>query len=110
MRKLLKYSAIISLIGIFLLLFLSINLPVKEYKITELTKKMTGTKVEITGKITKINIYSGLETLTVSDNTNKITVLLDKPSNISINKTVRVIGILEEYKNSLEIRADRLSI
>jgi DNA/RNA endonuclease YhcR with UshA esterase domain len=99
----------LSIIGL-LTLYLAISLinPV-EIKIKDIKEPMTGNLVKITGKIESFkksntgNIY-----LNVSDDTGGITVPLignlgKKFSNITKGEKVEIVGIITEYKDTLEV-------
>jgi DNA/RNA endonuclease YhcR with UshA esterase domain len=99
----------LSIIGL-LTLYLAISLinPV-EIKIKDIKEPMTGNLVKITGKIESFkksntgNIY-----LNVSDDTGEITVPLignlgKKFSNITKGEKVEIVGIITEYKDTLEV-------
>jgi DNA/RNA endonuclease YhcR with UshA esterase domain len=98
----------LSIIGLLTLYFaISLINPI-EIKIKDIKEPMTGNLVKITGKIesfkkSKDNIY-----LNVSDDTGGITVPLlrglgQRFSNITKGGKAEIVGIVTEYKDTLEV-------
>lgn len=105
-QNLLKLSLIISFLGILLLLFLS-NLQPKLSAISQLQNSSLNSLIRIQGKIIQTKqIQPDFYILTIQDETGEIEVLLEK--NFASNKTIEITGKLEEYKNKLQIQAERI--
>lgn len=103
---------ITSIIGIIVLFLLYLNLPVKLIKISEINNGFLNLKVKIVGEVVKISNYkAGFQILNVRDNSGDIDVLVDKEKIISLSKTdkIMVIGRVSEYKNNLQINAEKIN-
>lgn len=112
MENLFKISLILSLTGIFLLLLLSSILEPKLTKIQDINDKLIDKKVKIQGQIFNIKNYedSNFQVISIKDETGKIDVTTDKILNLTNNQNITVIGAISEYKNSLQIQADKILI
>lgn len=106
----LKTTLSISLIGILLLLFLSEILTPKPINIGDINNKLLNQKVNVQGQIFNIRTFedSDFQIISIKDNTGKIDVTLDNPINITNNKNITVIGTIKEYKQYLQIQADKI--
>jgi RecJ-like exonuclease len=103
-----KLALITFLIGLIALFFLSQNLEPKQVKISDINSKMMDNYVKLQGTVVKIKQFDTLTSLTVSDNTDNITVICPK-TNISKDSFIEVIGKVQEYNGILEIEAERIS-
>ena len=68
-------------------------------------------RVEIKGQIQTIKTYkeSSFQIITINDSTGKIDITLDNPiTNITKNQSIITIGKVTEYKNNLQIQADKI--
>ena len=109
MRNLFKISLIISIAGILLLLFLSTVLEPKLTKINNINEKMLNKKVKVSGTIERIQDKETFQILTIKDETGKIDVLCNCKNNATkTNEKVEVIGTVQEYKNSLQLNAEKI--
>ncbi len=111
MENLFKISLIISTAGILFLLLLSNAIEPKPIKIKDINNELIDKKVKIQGQIFNIKSYEGsnFQVLSVKDNTSKIDVILGKPINMTINKSIIIIGRVQEYKSYLQISADKIT-
>jgi len=111
-QTLLKISLIISILGIIILLFLLNIIKPTQIKIKNLDDNYLNQKVELKGIIQGIKTYkeSNFQIITINDSTGKIDITLDNPINITKNKSVTVIGKVTEYKNNLQIQADKIEL
>ena len=107
-KTLLKISFIISLTGILLLLFLANFLEPKEISIGEIDNKMLNKKVRIQGEIFRVEDKETFLILSVSDPTGKIDVLCNCKNSIDLNQNILAIGKIKEYKEYLQIQADKI--
>jgi len=107
---LLKISLAVSLIGIFLLLLFSNILEPKLINIEKINDRLIDEKVKVQGAIFNIRTYedSGFQVVSIKDNTGKIQVTIDKILNLKNNQTIIVIGKVTEYKEDLQIQADKI--
>jgi len=111
-RDLLMISFIFSLIGILSLFYLTFSLDIKHYDIFSLSKENLDKVVMVKGVIESYAETPGLYLITLRDDTGKITVVVFKDEELSLQKglSVEVIGSVVEYKDSLEIIAKQIVI
>ncbi len=110
-KTLLKISLIISIIGTFILLILANTLPIKQYKIKDINDNLIDKKIQIQGQITNIKNYDALKIITIKDKTASINTIYytNNKLNLTKNQTITVIGTVREYKQELEIQADKIA-
>ncbi|MDD5192222.1 MAG: hypothetical protein PHH54_05445 [Candidatus Nanoarchaeia archaeon] len=105
----LKVSIIISLIGIFLLLFLSSVLEPRVIKIKDIDDNLMNKRVKIEGEILDTKIYaSDFQIISIKDETGKIDMTISAAIDKLKNKEVMVIGTIQEYEGHLQIQADKI--
>ena len=110
MKLLLKISFTISLLGIFLLLLLSNILEPQLININELSTKDIDKNIKVQGEITKIrNINKDFQILTISDQTGKIDITLNTNKQFKKNQNLIVTGRVSQYKNNLQIEANKVT-
>jgi len=102
-RELLKLSFLISILGIFLLLLIS-NI-IQPKPITNYSELKLNNYVKTSGKITSINNFQDFLVIKLNNN---ITITCN--CKLKANQTILVIGQVTEYKNQLQIQADKLKI
>ena len=108
-KRLLRISLIISLIGIFFLLFLAKNLEPKQINIKEINDNLLNQKIKIHGTILRITDKTTFKILSVADATEKIDVLCEcKNNQFQVNNTILVSGTLQDYKSNFQISADKI--
>ena len=105
-------SLTIAIIGILILLILSNTIKPESIKIKNLDDTYLNKKVEIQGKIQSIKTYkeSNFQIITINDSTGKIDITIDNPINITKNQTIIAIGKVTEYKNNLQIQAEKIQL
>lgn len=105
-----KILFIISLIGIFLLLFLSMILEPRLTSIAEINNNLIDKKIKIQGTVLDIKTYedSSFQIISIEDNTGKIDITSDKILNLTDNQRITVIGTVNEYKQYLQVPADKI--
>ncbi len=108
----LKTTLSISLIGILLLLFLSETLAPKLINIEDINNKLLNKKTKVQGQIFNIRTFedSDFQIISIKDSTGKIDITLDNPTNLANNQNITVIGTIKEYKQYLQIQADKIII
>ena len=108
----LKTTLSISLIGILLLLFLSETMTPKLTNIGDINNKLLNQKTKVQGQIFNIRTFeeSDFQIISIKDNTGKIDITLDNPTNLTNNQNITVIGKITEYKEFLQIQADKVII
>jgi len=94
---------IISILGIFILLLISSNLRPK--KVSNYSELAEGDYVQTTGKIISLRDYQDFSVIKLNNN---ITITCN--CKFTINNTIEVTGKVENYQNSLQINADKISL
>lgn len=108
-KRLLRISLIISLIGIFFLLFLAKNLEPKQINIKDINNNLLNQKVAVQGTILKIQDKTTFKILSVADATGRIDILCEcKNNQFQINNTILISGTVQDYKSNLQISADKI--
>ncbi len=111
-----KISFIIAIIGILILLILANISEPKLTKISDINNNYLNKNVKIHGIIKSIRNYDKIQIFVVKDNTGEIEVLVEKreknPQNQDFhkNQTLIITGRLDQYKNNLQIIANRIYI
>ena len=100
----LKISFTISILGILILLLLVNILEPKPTKINQLKIKHLKKQVSLIGKITNIKNYENFQIITITNNTEKIDLIINKITNFQKDQKIITKGILEEYKGNFQIR------
>jgi len=110
MKNLLKITLIVSIIGILFLLILANTIKPIELKIKDITNKYLDKKVQAKGEIINIKTYKtqNFQVLTIQDNNNSIDVTLSHLTNLIKYQNITVIGTVKQYKENLQIQADRI--
>ncbi len=107
---LLKIALACSLVGLFVLYFISTKIDVKDYK-PNLLNKNIGEDVKLNGVITKISDAGDVVFIEVSQQ-NPMTVVLFTKDDIRLNDgdNIEVIGEVQEYKGRNEIIAQKIRV
>ena len=103
----------ISLLGIILLLILSNILEPSLQSINTLEIKDLNKKTKIQGQIINIKNYETFRIITIDDKTKSINVIINKPNkhlNLTKGQNLTIIGKINQYKNTLQIQAERIII
>jgi aspartyl/asparaginyl-tRNA synthetase len=110
--NLLKASLIISISGIFILLLLSNFLSPKQKTISEINPSLTDQTVRIQGIIISIrNIENkSFQIISINDSTGKIDITLNSITKLKKGDKIQITGKIIEYKKSLEIQADKITL
>lgn len=112
-----KTTLILSIIGIFILLFISNIFEPSQIDISKITIKDLNKKIKIQGTIEKIRSYDTkskdiFTVLELKDKTGKIEVtLLNSRNKISLNQDqeITIIGRVNQYKNLLQVQAEKIT-
>ncbi len=106
----LKTTLSISLIGIFLLLFLSEFFSPNLTNISNINNKLLNQKTQVQGQIFNIRTFedSNFQIISIKDSTGKIDITLNNLINITNNQNITVIGKITEYNQTLQIQADKI--
>lgn len=107
---LLKIALICSLVGLFVLYFISTKIEIKDYK-PKLDVGI-GEDVKLTGTITKITDKGNVVFIEVSQQMPVNVVLFTDEDNLKLNSgdNVEVIGKVQEYNGKEEIIAQRVRV
>ena len=103
-NKLLKFSFIISISGIFILLLFSQI--IKPKQISDYQELKLNDYVSTTSKILSIKTYESFNIINLE---NKITLTCNS-CNLKINQTITATGKVAEYNNKLQIQAEKIKI
>ena len=111
-KRLFAISLFLSVFGIFCLALLAENLELKETPINEINYKLMDQQIKTSGFIDSVYEGKGIYLLNLKDNSTKITVLIFKKENLTLEKNtfVSVEGTVSEYKNQTEIIAKRITL
>jgi len=107
--NLLQLSFSFSLFGIFILLIISQYEP-DLTSISNITPNQLNKNIKIQGKVISQKTFqnSNFQLINIQDKTGNITITLNNPINISKNQSLIIIGRVIEYKNKLEIQANKI--
>ena len=108
MEPLLKVCLAISIIGIFLLLLLANLVPPKKVSLGEINDKMLNQKVKVNGTIFNIQDKVTFKILSIEDKTGRIDVLCEC-GNLTY-QNIEVEGTVKEYREYLQIQADKINV
>jgi len=108
--SLLSLFFVISLIGVFLLLILSNILEPRLISIEKINDRFIDKKVKVQGEIFNIKTYkdSDFQVTSIKDKTGKIDITTDKILNLKNNQTIIVIGKVTQYKEYLQVQANKI--
>ena len=98
--NILKLSLSISLIGIFLLLFLANFLPTKQLNINQINDNHLNKKIQVQGQVLNIRNYENqnLQVILIKDTTGEIEIITNKITSLQKNESILVIGKITNYK------------
>jgi len=108
--NLLKISLILSLIGIFLLVFLANILTPKQITINQITFKQLNKNIKISGEIINSKAFedSNFQIISIKDSTGKIDITINQIMNLTNSTNITIIGTVSEYKGNLQIQANKI--
>lgn len=109
-KTLFKIAFSVSLIGIFILLFISEKTNIKSIQISSINPSMLDQQIKVNGKVEKITKTGLVSIIQLKDETSSIKVVAFE--NLTINKddTLEVTGKITSYKNELEIDSDKIIV
>ena len=104
-RDLSYISLIFSLVGVFLILFLSENLEPKFYQIFEIDNSLIDKIISTSGKINLVKETEQISLFILENNSSKILVFTENNKKLNLKKDtfVKVIGKILMYNGELEI-------
>ena len=106
--RLKETSLIISLIGILVLLFIINTTEPNQTQIKNINSSILNKQVKISGQIINKNIYKNNFTiLTIQENNYQIQAICNCP-NIKLNQNITIVGIIEKYKEELQINVNKI--
>lgn len=108
---LLKIALICSLVGLFVLYFISTRIEVKDYK-PNLLNKNIGEDVKLNGIVTKISDAGDVVFIEVSQQSIANVILFGNGSSLSLKNgdNVEVIGKVQEYNGKSEVIAQKIRV
>jgi RecJ-like exonuclease len=111
-KSLLIISLIFSLLGVLIILFVSENIEIPTYKISEITKENLEDTVKVTGTLSLIKETKNVYLFNLKDETSEIMVIAFKKERIDFkdDQRVTIIGKVIEYQDQLEIQAEEIFI
>jgi len=108
--SLIKISFAIALIGIFFLLILVNYLPIKYLEIKDINNNLLNKKITVSGKITNIKNYNNFQVISLQDSSGKIDITFNKILNLDKGDNLIATGRVREYKQYLQIQAEKIII
>lgn len=108
-NAILLFSSISFLFGFLLLIYIAYFLKLPELSVSNITANFLGQKISVRGKIINIIEREKVNYITISDNYKNLTIVIfpsvykEIKNSIKINQSIKVIGILSEYKGNLQI-------
>ena len=111
-NKLFKIAIVTSLVGLFVMIFISENIEVLMVKIGNINEEMLGEKVNINGVVNSKRDLPGIVILNVSDDTGSIKVVAYKKNKkilVKKNDNVDVEGLVRDYEGELEVMAEMIN-
>ena len=112
-KLLLKIALIISLVGLLVLYLISDNIAIKEKTLEKITLENKDEMVKVSGIVSKLTDIEKVTIMEITQPT-EVTVVLFKGNNestpIKEGNEVEIIGKVDEYKDKMEIIAQRARI
>lgn len=109
-KNLLKVALICSIIGIFIIFVFANRLEPSLINISEISSSLVDQSVKVQGKIVSIKNSPSVLIFDVKDDTGSVKVVVFDKKNLDLNKNqlVEVLGVVKEYKGSLEVEAKNI--
>lgn len=106
-----KICLSISLIGILILFIYTGSLSLDIKDISLINKEDLNKFVKVNGQVTSIRDLPGILILSLKDKTSQIKVIIFKEDELKIKKNdiLEIEGIVKEYKEELEIQAEKVT-
>jgi len=107
MKTLKNISIIISIIGIFLLIILTLAQQPQTIKANQIQNLEDNTYIKISGTLKSSKIYTNnFQILELENNNTIFTTTLFSPSSFQLNSNLTIIGIIQTYNNQKQIQAE----
>jgi hypothetical protein len=114
MKRELKITLILSLLGILILIFIVGQMPPKKMTIVQITTKEIGQDVELQGKIIGLREFpaKSFQILTIEDYSGQMTATANSKIMLKINNSQEYIfiGKIEEYNKTLQLKLDKIKM
>jgi hypothetical protein len=108
--KLLHIAFTLTILGILIIILLTNILQPISLPLTNITSAQLNKQIKTQGIITNIQDYKNFQILTLQgENKSKINLFLSPPTNLTKNQEIIVIGILQQYKNQLQINVNQIT-
>ncbi|MFH7903878.1 MAG: OB-fold nucleic acid binding domain-containing protein [Candidatus Aenigmatarchaeota archaeon] len=108
-KTVLTFSSISFALGFLLLIYVAYFLNLPELSVSNVTSNFLGEKISVKGKVANIVERDKVSYIILSDGQKNLTIVIfpsvykEVKNDIKINHTIKVIGILSEYKGNLQI-------
>lgn len=93
----------LTIILLFVLYLISLFLPYKEVKISNINQNMLNERVFVSGKIASVYHAKGVTFVNLTQENNSIKVVFFKNINLKKGENADIKGVVQIYKNELEI-------
>lgn len=103
MNKWLGLSFIVSILGILVLFFISSFIQPQD--VSNYNQLKAGRFVMVSGKVVSIRSYNDFSIIRLDNN-----ISLTCNCKFSVNDSIYVEGMVEEYKNELQIQANKITL
>ena len=108
MQKLLKFSFVLSLLGIFILLILLNNINPPLTKINKINNNLLDKTIIIKADIISVKNLDEFQILTLKDSTNSIKAIANSKKDLFPENNTLITGKVLEYNNELEIQIEKI--
>ena len=108
---LLKIALICSLVGLFVLFFISTKIEIKDYK-PNILNENAGDDVKLTGNIAKVSDRGDVAFVEIIQKVPVSVVIFKDKNNLKLksNDSIEVYGKVQEYNNKNEIIAQKIRV
>ncbi|MEM5828017.1 MAG: OB-fold nucleic acid binding domain-containing protein [Candidatus Aenigmatarchaeota archaeon] len=103
------FSSISFALGFLLLIYVAYFLSFPELSVSNVTSDFLGERISVKGKVINIVERDRVNYIILSDGQKNLTIVIfpnvykEVKNDIKINQSVKVVGILSEYKGNLQI-------
>ncbi len=112
MKKELKITLLLSLLGILVLIFIANQMRPLNMEIGQITQKNIGQNIALEARVVSIKEFpdKSFQILTIRDNSSQITATSNSKKMLNLNKTQTYlfIGKIEEYNQTLQLQLDKI--
>ena len=109
MNKLLIFSILCSVIGVFIILLVAENTEVDLVYIVDIDDTFVDKEVRVRGKVSSFNRLEGVSLFSIVDD-QQIKVVVFDEIDLEMGWNVEIVGRVKEYKSELEIVSDSVRV